>query len=84
MMNFLKKLFSKNQPKEYDLYYRDLCHDCDKIKGFMENKKVEFNYLNCENKETEPPIPIFATPALFKNNELIAYGNDVISYFEKK
>lgn len=87
-MNFLKNLLSKKnkpvEPKEYVLYYRELCHDCDKVRDYMANQNVEFNYFDCENKNTEPPIPIFATPALFKNDELLAYGIDVIEYFEKK
>jgi glutaredoxin len=86
-MNFLKKLFSskstKTEPREYILYYRELCHDCDKVKDYMSDNKIDFNYFDCENKATEPPIPIFATPALFKNEELLAYGTDVIAYFEK-
>jgi glutaredoxin len=87
-MNFLKKLFStdakKTEQREYVLYYRELCHDCDKVRDYMNGKKIDFNYFDCENKTTEPPIAIFATPALFKNNELLAYGTDVIEYFEKK
>jgi len=87
-MNFLKNLFFKKkqptEPKEYVLYYRELCHDCDKVHDYMKDQNVEFNYFDCENKKTEPPIPIFATPALFKNDELLAYGIDVIAYFEKQ
>jgi len=87
-MNFLKNLLSKKtkstEPKEYVLYYRDLCHDCDKVRDYMADKNIEFNYFDCENKNTAPPIPIFATPALFKDDELLAYGIDVIAYFEKR
>lgn len=86
-MNFLKKLFApnkpSNQPAEYVLYYRALCHDCEKVKSYMVKKNISFNYLDCELKENQPPLPIFATPALFKGNELLAYGADVITYFEK-
>ena len=87
-MNFLKKLLSKKtkktEPKEYILYYRKLCHDCDKVRDYMADKNIDFNYFDCENKNTEPPFPIFATPALFKDNELLAYGIDVIEYFDKR
>jgi hypothetical protein len=87
-MNFLKKLLFKNtkktQPKEYILYYRKLCHDCDKVRDYMAGENIDFNYFDCENKKTEPPIPIFAVPALFKNDELLAYGTDVIDYFDKR
>jgi len=85
-MNFLKNIFSNKTKttKEYILYYRELCHDCEKVRSYMENEKLDFDYLDCEKKELEPPIPIFATPALFKGDELLAYGTDVIEYFEKR
>ena len=87
-MNFIKNLlFRKNkknsQPADFILYYRNLCHDCDKVKKFMENHKISFNYVDCEEKNASPPIPIIATPALFKEDELIAYGTDIIHYLEK-
>lgn len=88
-MNFFKNLLSKffqkevNQPSQFNLYYRKLCHDCDIVKAFMEGENISFSYIDCEEKGAEPPIPIFATPALFKENELIAYGTDIIQYFEK-
>ncbi len=85
-MNFIKKLlFGKTKPQSADfiLYYRKLCHDCDKVKSFMESNKVSFNYVDCEQKNSSPPIPIIATPALFnKENELVAYGTDIIQYLK--
>jgi glutaredoxin len=87
-MNFFKNLLSKfnkkevNQPTDFILYYRKLCHDCDSVKGFMEKNKIPFNYIDCEGKDSSPPIPIIATPALFKEEELIAYGSDIIQYLK--
>lgn len=89
-MNFFKNLLSKfsqkkevNQPNEFNLYYRKLCHDCESVKAFMEDKNISFSYIDCEEKGSEPPLPIFATPALFKEDELLAYGVDIIQYFKK-
>lgn len=88
-MNFFKNLLSKfhkkevNQPSEFILYYRKLCHDCDTVKAYMEKNNITFNYIDCEEAEIPSPIPIFATPALFKEEELVAYGVDIIQYFKK-
>lgn len=88
-MNFFKNLLfgkskAKSQPADFVLYYRKLCHDCDKVKAFMEKNKISFNYVDCEQKESSPPIPIIATPALFnKEKELLAYGIDIIQYIKK-
>ncbi len=88
-MNFIKNLLfgksktTKSQPADFILYYRQLCHDCDKVKAFMEKAKISFNYVDCEQKESSPPVPIIATPALFnKEEELIAYGTDIIQYLK--
>ena len=87
-MNFLKKLLFGNkkvtpQPNDYILYYRKLCHDCDKVKSVLEKNKIAFNYLDCEEKDSAPPVPIFATPALFVKGELVAYGTDIIQFINK-
>ena len=89
-MNFIKNLLfrkskkTNSQPADFILYYRQLCQDCDKVKSFMETNKVSFNYVDCEQKDGSPPIPIMVTPALFnKNEELIAYGTDIIQYLKK-
>lgn len=88
-MNFFKNLLSKlnkkevNHPSDFNLYYRKLCHDCDSVKAYMEKNDISFNYIDCEGKESSPPVPIMATPALFKEDELLAYGTDIIHYFKK-
>jgi hypothetical protein len=49
-MNFLKKLLFKKtkttEPKEYILYYRKLCHDCDKVRDYMADENIDFNYFD--------------------------------------
>ena len=87
-MNFFKNLLSKfnkkevNQPSEFILYYRQLCHDCDSVKAHLEKNNISFSYVDCEGEKSSPPFPIMATPALFKENELLAYGVDIIRYFD--
>jgi glutaredoxin len=88
-MNFFKNLLSRfsnkelNQQKDFIVYYRKLCHDCDVVKKYMEDHKVSFQYIDCEDGKNSPPIPIIATPALFKKDELLAYGVDIIQYLKK-
>ena len=84
-MNFFKNLLFRknNQPADFNLYYRKLCHDCDSVKEFMEKNKLSFDYIDCEGKDSHPPVPIMATPALFVKGELVAYGTDIIHYLEK-
>ena len=88
-MNFFKNLLEKltkkevNQPTEFNVYYRKLCHDCDSVKEYLDDKNISYSYIDCEGKESSPPVPIMITPALFKEDELLAYGTDIIHYFKK-
>ncbi len=85
-MNFLQKLLfrkkNSNQTAEITIYYRKLCQDCDKVKEYLDQHKIAYNYVDCEENENSLPFPIMATPALVKGNELLAYGVDIIHYLK--
>lgn len=85
MLHFIKKLLSRNtnQKQGLTVYYRMMCQDCDRVKKYLDDNKIAYNYLDCEDKSSAPPISIMATPALFINNELVAYGVDIIDYVQK-
>jgi len=85
MLHFIKKLLSrnKNQKQGLTVYYRMMCQDCDRVKKYLDDNKIAYNYLDCEDENSHPPIPIMAAPALFINNELVAYGVDIIDYVQK-
>ena len=68
---------------KYTLYIGNNCHQCAEVVKYMEDNMLEFKKINVDESDSEPPIPIFAFPALFEEKELIGYGTDIIHYFQK-
>lgn len=59
------------------LYIADNCHQCDMVSDWVRNN-TDIAIINLDHDEHDPPISIFIFPALFENNELKAYGEDII------
>ncbi len=68
----------------YTPFTGDNCHQCSHVITYMEKRKIEFRLVNIDQSGEEPPVQIFAFPALFEGNELIGYGTDIKEYFAKK
>jgi len=68
----------------YTLYVGENCHQCADVLEFMESEQIEFEKINVDHTDKKPPIPLFAFPALFENEELMCYGSDIINYLKKK
>ena len=66
------------------IYIANRCYQCKMVKDFVRNSGVETDIFNVDLSSAEPPIDIFVYPALFVDKKLIAYGEDIIDYFEKQ
>lgn len=68
----------------YILYVGENCHQCQIVTDFLDREEILHKKINVDLDNEDPPIDLFAFPALFENNELIKYGTDIITYFQKK
>jgi len=68
----------------YILYTANNCHGCALVVNELEAKGNKLETYNVDESEERPPIYVVVYPALFENGELVAYGQDILRYFEKK
>jgi len=68
----------------YTLYTAENCHQCADVIKFMNDNSIEFDMVNVDLTGRKPPVIIYAFPALFLNEDLLAYGTDIKNYFNKK
>lgn len=66
------------------VYVANNCHQCGLVKDFIQRSGLEVDIYNVDMQMVSPPMDIFVYPALFVNTQLMAYGEDIIDYFEKK
>lgn len=81
-MSWLSKWFGNktkdSQLAEYTLYVAENCHDCAALLEQLKGAKQTFHLVNVDQQKENPPVSIFAFPALFKNDTLVAYGMDIL------
>lgn len=66
------------------IYIANRCHQCGMVKDFVKNSGVETDIHNVDLSNAMPPKDIFVYPVLFIGSDLIAYGEDIISYYKNK
>jgi len=54
------------------------------VKKFVKKSGVDADIYNVDLSSKKPPIDVFVYPALFVDSKLMAYGEDIIAYFENK
>lgn len=64
------------------IYVANRCNQCAMVKGFVKKSGVETDIFNVDLQNVRPPMDIFVYPALFIGAELVAYGEDIITYFQ--
>ena len=69
---------------DYTLYVGENCHECSYVVEFLDNHEINYRKINIDKSNEEPPIALFAFPALFLENQLLCYGSDIETYFKKK
>lgn len=68
----------------YHLFIGENCHECQYVIENLNRLNVDYVLFNIDKTEVKPPIKIFTLPAIFKENELLAYGSDIISFVKNK
>ena len=63
----------------FRLYIVNNCDSCDRVIAYPETNGIDCKIVTYEDEK--PVMPIFIFPALFYNDRLIAYGDDIITYF---
>lgn len=66
------------------IYIANRCHQCGMVKDFVKKSGVETDIHNVDLTTAVPPKEVFVYPALFIGTDLIAYGEDIISYYQNK
>lgn len=66
----------------YRIYTISDCQSCDRIIDYVKSKGIDCKIVNCEREK--PNLAIFIFPALFYNDSLLAYGDDIITYFNNR
>ena len=54
------------------------------VTDYVKKSGIETEIYNVDLQNVRPPINIFVYPALFMDAELVAYGEDIIAYFEER
>lgn len=67
----------------YTTYIGNDCHECDEVVDFIKNNNIETRIVNIDQEDETPPQKIYIRPALFKGNDIVAYGSDIIRYFQQ-
>ena len=69
---------------KYKLYIAENCTECKEVVDFIKSNKIEAQIGNVDLEDVKPPINVFAFPALFKEEILLGYGSDIITYLKNK
>lgn len=68
----------------YQLYIGENCHECQFVVDQLKELNINYELYNIDREDIAPPIRIYTLPAIFKGNELMAYGSDIIKYLKNK
>lgn len=66
------------------IFVANRCHQCGMVKDFVKKSGVDTKIYNVDLQNVTPPMDIFVYPALFIDSKLVAYGEDIIEYFNEK
>jgi hypothetical protein len=66
----------------FKLYIAENCHQCALVSKWVK-ENTEVSILNVDLDGVKPPIPTFIFPALFQNDGLKAYGEDIIPILKR-
>jgi hypothetical protein len=64
------------------LYVAENCHQCALVGGWV-REHTDIEIKNVDTGTERPPIQIFIYPALFENDGLKAYGDDIIPLLKR-
>ena len=67
--------------KDYTIYLAPDCHECDKLQKYIKDNNLNIA-TQLLTKEAWLEKGMFVFPSLIKNDEVIAYGNDIIKHLK--
>ena len=68
----------------YTIYIGNDCHQCGMVLDYMAQRKICAQIINIDTENKQPPFTLYVFPALFNDDTLIAYGEDIIEHFNNK
>lgn len=69
----------------FTLYVAEDCHDCAEVLDCYKSLGFRFPVHNVDlDKSVVTPVSLYAFPALFKGDTLVAYGIDIIDYLKRE
>lgn len=74
----------ENNTLSYTLFIGDNCLGCKQILSKLKKLNININVININSENPKLPFPIIIVPALVKDDKLIGYGADIITYFKNK
>ncbi len=69
---------------KYQLFIAENCTECQDVVDFIVSNEMEVQISNVDLEDIDPPLNVFAFPALFKERVLLGYGSDIITFFKNK
>ena len=67
--------------KDHVIYLAPDCHECEELTAFIKDNNLEVS-TQLLSKEEWIEKGVFIFPSLVKNNEVIAYGGDIIKFLK--
>ena len=67
----------------YQLFIGEDCHQCQEVMDYIKSQDISCEVINIDQTDHSPPLKIFAFPALFSGDKLLAYGTDIIDQLKK-
>jgi len=68
--------------KRYTLYVSNDCSQCENVLDYIKRKNIDCLVINIDDEGDSTPEPVFIYPVLFLNDDLLAYGLDIIEHFQ--
>ena len=66
----------------YKIYIANDCPACDRVLEYVTQNEVEHELVNVNDPGKEPVAGVLIYPALFAEDSLQAYGDDIITWLE--
>lgn len=68
----------------YQLFIGEDCHQCQEVTDYIEHQNIDCEVINIDQSAKRPPVIVFAFPALFEGEKLLAYGTDIVEHLKRK
>jgi len=66
----------------YTLYISNDGVHCGRVVDYLDRKQIDCLTINVDDEGDNPPKKVVFYPVLFENDEILAYGLDIIEHFQ--